>query len=145
MNNFDDKDLEFVVRHYRKGHLDTNKAWRSFMARSGRTHVSTFRRTGIAAAITLFLGISAALAFNWDHIFPTEHVSPLIEVRSDVVILKYDNEPIGNVLKELSAHYGKDLRTSDPTRRISGEMEATSLDEIVDILESTLNINITVE
>lgn len=145
MNDIRENELEFVSRHYKKGRLNTNKAWCSFMTRSGRTSIMPFYRKSIVASIALVLGISVALAFNWNTIFPKEHVTPLIEVKSGVVILKYDNEPIGNVLKELSAHYGKTITTEDSTRRISGELEASSLDEIVDILETTLNININVE
>lgn len=145
MNEIREKELEFVSRHYKKGRLNTNKAWRSFMARSGRTSIFTFHSKSIAASVALFLGLSVALAFSWNTIFPKEPATPLIEAKSGVVILKYDNEPIGNVLKELSTHYGKTITTEDPTHRISGEIEASSLDEIVDILEATLNINITVE
>lgn len=145
MNDIRENELEFVSRHYRKGALNTNKAWRSFMTRSGRTSIMLFPRKSIVASIAFVLGLSVALAFSWNTIFPQEPDTPMIEVKSGIVILKYDNEPIGNVLKELSAHYGKTVTTADPTRRISGELEASSLDEIVAILETTLNIKINVE
>lgn len=154
-----DKDLEFVSRHYKENRLDTDKAWKQFADRTG---MSKPRRTiypkAIAASVAVVLGLSMALAFNWISIFPTQQPTeptaevvaesaahPIIEAKDSTVLLRYDNEPVGKVLRELSTYYSKNVTTADSTRCVSGEIEASSLDEIVSILEATLNINISVE
>lgn len=144
MNDIRENELEFVSRHYRKGRLNTNKAWRSFRNRTGHTSFITLHRKAIAASAALVLGLSVALAFNWNTIFPPTPAHPLIEVRNGATILKYNNEPIGNVLQELSDFYGNDITTADPSRRISGEIESSSLEETIEILEATLDIKIEV-
>lgn len=74
------------------------------------------------------------------------------------IVLRYDNAPIGDVLDELSAYYGRELALQplglkqaqstigDGQRQgglcISGEIEAASLEEAIDVLETTLDIKI---
>lgn len=158
MNDIRENELEFVSRHYRKGRLNTNKAWRTFRNRTGHTSFITLHRKAIAASAAVVLGFSMALAFDWISIFPMQQPTepatvvtaesaahPIIEAKDSTVLLRYDNEPVGKILRELSAYYSKNVTTADSTRCVSGEIEASSLDEIVGILEATLNINISVE
>lgn len=154
-----DKDLEFVSRHYKENRLDTDKAWEQLAGRTGMPKPRrTIYRKAIAASAAVVLGFSMALAFDWISIFPARQSTepaevvaaepvarPIIEAKDSTVLLRYDNEPVGKILRELSAYYSKNVTTADSTRCVSGEIEASSLDEIVGILEATLNINISVE
>lgn len=57
-------------------------------------------------------------------------------------IFKFHNTPINEALGDLSEYYHVNLVAVDSSESISGEFEATSLNEVKDILESTLNIRI---
>lgn len=153
MKNINEKELQFVAKHYKQNSLDADSAWKSFVKRTGYKSTDKYRRIAVAASVCVVFGIAIAGGIwyaNTIETTPTVTVpaSPeyrFIKKHGKTVILKYDNEPIGNVLKELSAYYGKQISTSDSTRRISGEIEAASMEEIVEILEVTLNISIEVK
>lgn len=153
MKNINEEELQFVAKHYKQNSLDANSAWKRFVKRTGYKSTDKYRRIAVAASVCVVFGIAIAGGIWYANTIETTPsvtvpVSPeyrFIKKHGKTVILKYDNEPIGNVLKELSAYYGKQISTSDSTRRISGEIEAASMEEIVEILEVTLNISIEVK
>lgn len=153
MKNINEKELQFVAKHYKQNSLDANSAWKRLVKRTGYKSTDKYRRIAVAASVCVVFGIAIAGGIWYANTIETTPtvtvpVSPeyrFIKKHGKTVILKYDNEPIGNVLKELSAYYGKQISTSDSTRRISGEIEAASMEEIVEILEVTLNISIEVK
>lgn len=153
MKNINEKELQFVAKHYKQNSLDADSAWKRFVKRTGYKSTDKYRRIAVAASVCVVFSIAIAGSIWYANTIETTPsvtvpVSPeyrFIKKHGKTVILKYDNEPIGNVLKELSAYYGKQISTSDSTRRISGEIEAASMEEIVDILEVTLNISIEVK
>ena len=57
-------------------------------------------------------------------------------------IFKFNNTPILQALQTVSKCYQVDLSASDTTRSISGTFKADNIDEVIDILETTLNITI---
>lgn len=152
MKNINEKELQFVAKHYKQNSLDADSAWKRFVKRTGYKSTDKYRRIAVAASVCVVFGIAIAGGIWYANTIETTPsvtvpVSPeyrFIKKHGKTVILKYDNEPIGNVLKELSAYYGKQISISDSTRRISGEIEAASMEEIVEILEVTLNISIEV-
>ncbi len=153
MKNINEEELQFVAKHYKQNSLDADSAWKRFVKRTGYKSTDKYRRIAVAASVCVVFGIAIAGGIWYANTIEatpsvTVPVSPeyrFIKKHGKTVILKYDNEPIGNVLKELSAYYGKQISTSDSTRRISGEIEAASMEEIVEILEVTLNISIEVK
>lgn len=153
MKNINEEELQFVAKHYKQNSLDADSAWKRFVKRTGYKSTDKYRRIAVAASVCVVFGIAIAGGIWYANTIETTPsvtvpVSPeyrFIKKHGKTVILKYDNEPIGNVLKELSAYYGKQISTSDSTRRISGEIEAASMEEIVEILEVTLNISIEVK
>lgn len=153
MKNINEEELQFVAKHYKQNSLDADSAWKRFVKRTGYKSTDKYRRIAVAASVCVVFGIAIAGGIWYANTIETTPsvtvpVSPeyrFIKKHGKTVILKYDNEPIGNVLKELSAYYGKQISTSDSTRRISGEIEASSMEEIVEILEVTLNISIEVK
>lgn len=153
MKNINEEELQFVAKHYKQNSLDADSAWKRFVKRTEYKSTDKYRRIAVAASVCVVFGIAIAGGIWYANTIETTPsvtvpVSPeyrFIKKHGKTVILKYDNEPIGNVLKELSAYYGKQISTSDSTRRISGEIEAVSMEEIVEILEVTLNISIEVK
>ena len=159
MNHLNDKDLDFVARHYKEDALSPGQAWQAFTRRTGYKPARSSSRRWIAAASVTALfttAIAGALWLSHQSNSPittptaTTPASPaptyrILQQKTGGIILRYNKEEIGNVLKELSTYYGKTLSTTEPERHISGEIEATSLEEVVEILESTLNIHISVQ
>ena len=60
-------------------------------------------------------------------------------------IFHYENTPLEEVLRELSGHFGRTLRTDAHDRRLTGEFEGEELDEIVSLIESALDIHIVID
>lgn len=55
----------------------------------------------------------------------------------------YKNTPIDAVMKELSLFYNTNLYSSDHCKTLTGEFKADNLDEIITLIERTLDIEIT--
>lgn len=54
----------------------------------------------------------------------------------------YKNTPIDDVMKELSIYYGTSLYASEHFKTITAEFRTDSLDEIISLIEKTLDITI---
>ena len=55
----------------------------------------------------------------------------------------YKNTPIDDVMKELSIYYGTSLYASEHFKTITAEFKTDSLNEIISLIEKTLDIKIT--
>lgn len=152
MKEINEKELEFVAKHYKEGALNTEHAWRVFADKVGRRR-NAFARIAVAASVTLVVCIAMAGGY-WYYGNVQKQESKVVAPATNYrivrkspkgIILKYENEPVGNVLAELSSYYGKKVTTDEAGRCISGEIEATSLDEVVEILRITLDIEIDVK
>ena len=55
----------------------------------------------------------------------------------------YKDTPIDAVMKELSIYYGVNLYASEHFKTITAEFRTDSLDEIISLIEKTLDITIT--
>ena len=60
-------------------------------------------------------------------------------------VFHYENTPLEEVLRELSSHFGRTLRTDAHDRRLTGEFEGEELEEIVSLIESALDIHIVID
>ena len=58
---------------------------------------------------------------------------------------RYENTPLEEVLRELSDHFGRTLRTDAHDRRLTGEFEGEELEGIVSLIESALDIHIVID
>lgn len=157
MKEINDDELQFVARHYEEDAFDTERALRSVRQRSG--HSMPIRRIAATVGITLIVGASLACGFWYSRRqaavldapeAPAASVNApyrYLQTKDESVVLKYDNAPIADVLGELSAYYGCALVLQDSAtdRCISGEIEATTLEEVVEILEATLDVHIEIE
>lgn len=159
MKETNENELEFVARHYEEDALNTSRAWRRFQQRVGvpLTRRTAFRR--IAASVGIMLIVGASLACGFWYVrrqatlleapeAPTSSVNApyrFLQTKDESIVLKYDNAPIEDVLGELSTYYDRRIvlqSASASGRHISGEIEATSLEEVVEILEATLDVEI---
>lgn len=162
MNNDDDKYLDFVLRHYRKDTLDTNKALRTVKERSGSQQTPTSRRpilrrwVGIAASLLCLAAFATALTiFVWDRpkVNDTARPASSAEVNmqpssATVSVPKtfhFDNTPLREVLDELSNYYGVTLTADQEDKRLTGDFEADSLNMTIRLIEEVLDITISRE
>lgn len=155
MKDFDKNTLDFIIQHYDEGGLDTERALRQFEQRAGITPRRSWRHIAAVAALVMVVGGALACGLWYGLQEQAEEQAENVVANTDyrilkqkdehTILLRYDNEPIGNVLHELSTYYKKELSTKENKRRISGEIEASSLEEIIVILETTLNIKIQVK
>lgn len=160
MKEINDDELRFVARHYEEDALDAERALRTVRQRTGRgaARFSTFFRR-IAASVGIMLIVGASLACGFWYVrrqatllegpeAPTSSVNApyrFLQTKDESIVLKYDNAPIEDVLGELSTYYDRRIvlqSASASGRHISGEIEATSLEEVVEILEATLDVEI---
>lgn len=54
----------------------------------------------------------------------------------------FDNTPLPSVLKDLSAYYQVSLSCKETGKYLSADLQADSLDDIIALIEQTLNVNI---
>lgn len=188
MKEINDDELQFVVRHYEEGALDTDRAWKRFRLRThaparegGEVHQFSplrndrgwlsFRRIAASVSIAFIVGASVASGLWYvrqqttaDEASTTTTPATTIPYRylqpqAESIVLKYDNAPLDDVLDELSSYYGRTItwhadystnsadspQNETAPRHISGEIEATSLEEVIEILEATLDVEIEIQ
>lgn len=158
MNNNDDKHLDFVLRHYRKDTLDTNKALRSVKERGGSQQRRPILRrwVGIAASLLCLAAFATALTiFVWDRpkVNDTARPASSAEVNmqpssATVSVPKtfhFDNTPLREVLDELSNYYGIRLVADQEDKRLTGDFEADSLNMTIRLIEEVLDVTISRE
>ncbi len=158
MKKINDEEFNFVVEHYKENRIDTDSAWKKFKQRNNiKSSRNNWKSLSIAASVLFMTSITIACIVTGYNPFksvirqPNNSDKPLVDtipdkvVNDSVKVFKFNDEPVGKVLKELSSYYGKTLSTSDSTKVLSGEIEATSCEDMVSIIETTLDIKIKVE
>lgn len=163
--HYEEKALD-TDRAWKRFRMLTGQNTHRINASTHRINASTRRISAstrrIAASVSIALIVGASLACgvwyarHWNASPTTPEVQTTtanmpfryLQPAGDSIILKYDNAPIEDVLSELSAYYGREVVLQDASekgRRIAGEIEATSLEEVVEILEATLDIEIEIQ
>lgn len=166
MKEINDDELQFVARHYKEDALNTDRAWQTLRNSVPASSASNqlqhrlgtgTRRIAASVSIALIVGASVACGFWYAHRWNAQPAAPeaptatvntpyrYLQPAEESIVLKYDNAPIEDVLGELSTYYGREVVLKDVSasgRHISGEIEATSLEEVKEILEATLDIEI---
>ena len=64
------------------------------------------------------------------------------ELRREAKVFRFEDAPLEDVLSEIGAWFGISLKAPESGRRLTGEFEATSPDEILALIESALDIKI---
>lgn len=155
MNNINDDELQFVASHYKRNCLDTSRAWRRLQTLRSNGHRMPTRRIAVAASVVAAVGIAVAAGIlgyrNYmlpqkpmPTVFPADSATTIYEkTESDTTdVFRFDHTPINQALDELSHHYHRQLTASDTMKSVSGEIEATSVEDAVDVLETTLGVKI---
>ena len=126
MNNINDDELRFVVKYYKP-------------------------KIAVAASIILAVGIAVAAGIIGYHNYmlpqkpipvDTAYVIEDYEESDTTDVFRFDHTPINKVLGELSRHYNTNLYASDTTKSVTGEIEASKVEDAIDVLETTLGIKI---
>ncbi len=151
MKEISDKKLDFVVKHYEEGMFDTEKVIKHLHASEHSTPRFRWLTTAAAVAASVVIvfaagyGITSAVRHSTEKSVPDAvHTILNPEVASTHVFV-YDNAPLGDVLAELSDYFGCTLE-AEPTRKcLTATFPDDDLDLILSIIESVLNVDITVK
>ncbi|WP_106831355.1 FecR family protein [Parabacteroides pacaensis] len=116
------------------GQADTTEVW----VQSGKVSFSSRKSK---KGIILTRGMSAVLASQEGEPKRIEQASPnTIAWKTGFFV--YDNTPLEIVLKELSDYYGIRLSATQTPKHLTGRFSVDNIDEILEIIESTLDIRI---
>ncbi|HKM11802.1 MAG: hypothetical protein KBB35_03965 [Bacteroidales bacterium] len=153
MTDFNEDDLKFVVSKYKKGRFDTKKAIADFNQKTTTSRLSRRRWWTTAAAVAASVAIVVAASIGVVNTLNKE--KPVVEKSEEVTIFNpdvaqthifvYEDAPIEDVLKELSAYYGCTLTTSPTRKHLTATFPDDDIDFIVSLIESALDISINVE
>lgn len=150
MTEFNEKDLEYVTRRYRSGKYDTRAAIRRFHAQAGSTTHRRWWMTAAAAAASIVLAFAAGYGIHtW--IRAAEEPAPAgqpVVLNPDVAtthVFVYNDAPLDQVLKELSAYYHCTLKAPATDKHLTGTFPDDDVAFIVSLIEQALDIEIEME
>lgn len=159
MTQINEKELQFVVTHYKEGIMDEDAAWERLKSRTGKSSGTSLRKYAVAASVVLAVGVALACGvwksgnIKWVSERSTQETTTGTSQNADSAnteskntakakVFYYDKTPINCVLADLASYYSVALTASDTTKCVSGEIEASELDDVVDLLETSLKIKI---
>lgn len=102
----ENKEIDFIARHYRKGRFSAEAGWR----RLGIAQTSWWRRFRVAAAISAAVLLSATAAVIYhrysadevtQHTAPVQAASPLKQIK----IIDFENAPLQEVVEKIETVY----------------------------------------
>lgn len=143
----ENKDIDFVARHYRKGMFSVRAGWR----RLGIGTALRIRRLRIAASIAVMVIISATAAI----IYKENRVTAIPEqtetvwtagALSDVKVIDFEDASLAEVVKKIETTYGvkvEDLPESPEEYRLSLHYEGTPVD-LIAVINEILGTQMTV-
>lgn len=154
MNEIKEDEFRFIAKHYKEKRLDTDKAWARLLVHTGK-RACGHRKWMVAASVIMVIGIAMACAVIGSRrsvppapAHPTDSIKHLADsiVRREAVdsvkVFHFQDEPVNRVLNEVSQYYGKNMVASDTAKRVSGDIQASSSEEVREILEQILDITI---
>lgn len=102
----ENKEIDFVARHYRKGRFSAASGWR----RLGIAPISWWKRYRVAAAIAGAVVISATAAIIYKE-YGTEASQPEVIVTTagplnEVKVIDFENAPLPVVVEKIESVYG---------------------------------------
>ena len=153
MQDHADNKLEFVLKHYREGKFDTKKAVSEFHAATdgqaapSRRWALTFATAFASVAIVFAAGFGITKTISIHH-KQQENIEMQPALNPDVAtthVFVYENAPLSDVLGELSDYFGCTVKCSQTRKHLTATFPDDDLDLIVSIIESVLDVDITVE
>lgn len=143
----DNKDIDFVARHYSKGRFSAAAGWRSL----GIGRVSLWRRFRIAAAIAGIIVVSAtaAVVYRQYHVaddMPQTVTAPAVSPLEEVRVIDFDNASLEEVVREIETVYGVEVENlpADGGRyELSLHYQGTPAD-LIEVINEILGTEMTV-
>lgn len=144
MKEIKDKSLEFVLRHYQAGKLDTKQAIRKVVPAKP---VPLWRKWAVAAsfAAVIFGGAYAAfIAAGSDSPQQEVTVPSQQQQTADKPTrhFHFDNTPLPEVLKQLGSYYGVTLTADKADKNLTADFDSDNLDETIRMIEQVLDVKI---
>ena len=154
-------ELQFVVDHYKTGHKNVDNAWKEFKGMSGITQSGSRKRLLVAASIAFAAVMAVAATMfvvrsigngspksspNIERALPdtvSKAKTDSVKTKKGPVVFYFDHTPVNAAIRKVSDYYGVSLTASDTTKMVTGEIEAHNINEAIDMLETTLGIEIT--
>ena len=154
MKKLNDKKLNFVLKFYREEIFDPKKAISRFHSsvdeRTAGRHAYkwavTFATAFASIAIVFAAGYGITRAVS--HHNRQETVQMPVILNPDVAtthVFVYEDAALEDVINELSEYYGCTITFSPTRRHLTATFPDDDLDLIVSVIESVLNVEITVE
>lgn len=143
----EDRDIDFVAKHYRRGLFSARTAWRGL----GIGPSAFWRRMRVAAAVAAVVAVSATAAIIYREYSAPEAVqqdvpakvcSPLEEVKA----IDFENAPLAEVVDKIEAVYGVKVENlpSDADGYALSLHYVGSPVELVDVINDILGTRMTV-
>ena len=141
----DDKELGFVLRHYRENAFNADEA----LKKIGRP-VRSIRPRWVAAAASLLCLVAFASVLVWRTASPssvtttaTSPAATTVTTGQPAASFHFDDTPLPEVLSQLGEHYGVQMEATSTTKHLTGDFAADSLDTIIRMIEEVLDVEIT--
>lgn len=143
----ENKDIDFVARHYRKDRFGTNLGWR----RLGVAPVSLWKRYRVSAAIAALVVLSASAALIYQEyrkvdISQQSVETPVSSPLAEVKVIDFENVSLNEVVKKIEEVYNvkvENLPDKDKEYLLSLHYEGTPTDLICvinDILDTQMTV-----
>lgn len=150
----EDYQMNFVLRYYQVGKLDTAKALQrtNRIANHHRATAKTiplWRKVSVAASFTLLIIGGAFAAYTYMAYSPQEDtVTPVNEQTITRPVktkhFHFDNTPLPEVLKTLGNHYHVVLTATDTNKRLTADFDSEDLQQTIEMIEAVLDEKITI-
>lgn len=143
----DNKELGFVLHHYRQNVFNPDKALRKLAKPAPHRPL----RHWVAAAASLLCVVAFATVITWGihHLGSSAETEPSSQGKAQtevaaphIVTFHFDDTPLSEVLRQLSSHYGVQLTAADIDKHLTGDFAADSLDVIIGMIEEVLDVEI---
>ncbi len=148
-HKMDEKDIMFVVRHYRSGCFSTDKGWR----RLGIDVRGRWWRLRVAAAVVATIVLSATAAVLYRHYTIADRVEPVMTLDEGVTdkdaikVIDFENTPLTEVVERIRVTYGVEVLNvpeNAESYRLSLHYEGTA-EDLVDTINDILYTDMEVE
>jgi ferric-dicitrate binding protein FerR (iron transport regulator) len=138
----DDKKLNFVLRHYRKGSFNPDEAIKKVAKPARRIPL----RHWVAMAASLLCLVVFATVLTWHAVMSSPSATPQSAPTQTAIQttheFHFNDAPLPQVLKELEQYYGIRLEANDTTKHLTGSFTADNLELTLRMIEEVLDVEI---
>jgi ferric-dicitrate binding protein FerR (iron transport regulator) len=153
-----DKELRFVLQHYKKGLFNPSEAMKK-MNRPAR-QIPLHRWVAVAASLLCLVALAAVV--TWQVVKPdtsAKHDTPTVVNKPEVVSqptahFHFDDTPLPEVLRQLEEWYDVELTAENASpalkheedvneKHLTGDFSGDSLDAVIEMIEEVLDVEIT--